>query len=84
MDPDEFAGEVVAGEKLTPGEKAKIVHHVLEENQFQLGKKYCKTNHLKKPCHSGRSYTINHLIQQYYQKTYPEFCQKWVIIRSNC
>ena len=78
LDSDPDDADFIAGEKLSPGEKAKIVHFVIDQNHFQLGKKFCKTNHLKKPCHSGRSYTINHIIQKYYQKTYPEFCEKWV------
>ena len=78
LDSDPDDADVTAGEKLSPGEKAKIVHFVIEEYNLQKGKNHCKTNHLKTPCHSGGKLNIIHFIQMYYQKTYPEFCQKWV------
>ena len=34
-------------------------------------------NHKRNPCHSGRSLTINQLIQAYYKETYPDFCRKY-------
>ena len=50
---------------------------VLEQNQLQIGKKHCKINHKKNPCHSGGHITRNQLIEAFYKENFPEFCRKW-------
>ena len=78
MDPDEFADvDQVAGEDLSPGEKAKLVHFVIEQNNFQLGKTFCRVRHVKKACRLDKRFTINEIVQKYYRKNYPDFCRKY-------